>query len=46
MSLDRWLIPSHDEEGKQRLKIMGNIVVPMQAAAGFAVLARVASLNT
>ena len=43
-SFDRWLVPQHDEEAKQRLKVMGNCVIPAQAAAGFALLSRMAAM--
>lgn len=45
-SFDRWLVPNHDEEAKQKLKVMGNCVIPAQAAAGFAVLSHMAPMNS
>ena len=44
-SLDKFLVDSHDEESKARLRVMGNVVIPPQAVAAFSVLARVFPLN-
>ena len=46
VSFDKWLVDSHCAESKERIKMMGNIVIPPQAAAGMAVLARVIRLNS
>lgn len=43
--LGRFLVDSHNEESKARLKVMGNVVIPPQAAAAVSVLARVFPLN-
>ena len=42
--IHEWLLPSHSEEDKCRLKCMGNIVVPSQARMASKILARMEPL--
>lgn len=44
VSFDRWLVTHVSEAEKERLRILGNIVVPSQAAAGISMLVQVARL--
>ena len=45
MDMKTWLVASYDEEAKCRMKVMGNIVVPQQAAMAAAVLAKMLNLQ-
>lgn len=44
--MEDWLDPNLDEESRLRLRAIGNIVVPCQAAMGFSILSEVAKLAT
>lgn len=45
VSLDKFLVPAMDDQGKKRLAVLGNVVVPPQASMGAAVLFRLAGLE-
>ena len=34
VSLDKFLVPTMDDQGKKRLAVLGNVVVPPQASIG------------
>lgn len=44
LPLSKYLVPTLSEEGKQRMKLLGNIVVPPQAAMAAALLTQLNSL--
>lgn len=46
VAMEDWLDPNLDEESRLRLRAIGNIVVPCQAAMGFSILSEVAKLAT
>jgi len=43
--LHRWLVPTMDEESRQRLKALGNIVILPQANLGMMALSHITSLH-
>ena len=44
LNMKDWLVSDYDAEARNRLQVMGNIVVPAQAALAAAVLAKVLRL--
>lgn len=46
VAVEDWLDQNLDEESKLRMRSIGNIVVPCQAAMGFSILSEVAKLAT
>ena len=45
VSLNKFLVPTMDDQGKKRLAVLGNVVVPAQASMGAAVLLRLAGME-
>ncbi len=46
VAMEDWLDHNLDEESRCRMRTIGNIVVPYQAAMGFSILSEVAKLAT
>ena len=45
VSLDNFFVPTMDDQGKKRLAVLGNVVVPPQASMGPAVLFSLAGME-
>ena len=45
VSLDNFFVPTMDDQGKKRLAVLGNVVVPPQASMGAAVLFSLAGME-